>query len=84
MKRYLVLTLRRPQFNPVVVAPHYERLARLRERGQLELSGPVSDKSGGACIVRADTLEAARAIAFSDPVHVSGSSEVTVWEWNAA
>jgi uncharacterized protein YciI len=83
MKRYLVLTLRRPQFDPAVIAPHYAHLAALRERGQLELAGPFTDRSGGAYLVRAKDLEAAHAIAFADPVHVSGSSDVRVYEWDA-
>ena len=83
MKRYLILTLRTPQFDPAVIAPHYAHLDQLRERGQLELSGPFTDRSGGAYVVRATDLDEARAIAFSDPVHTSGASQVTVYEWNA-
>jgi uncharacterized protein YciI len=49
----------------------------------LELAGPFSDKSGGAYVLKADTLEEAQALAFDDPVHITGSSAVTVYEWNA-
>jgi uncharacterized protein YciI len=84
MKRYLIVTLRTPRFDPAVIEPHYAHLATLRERGQLELSGPFSDRSGGAYLIRAADLDAAHAIAFADPVHVSGSSDVRVYEWNAA
>jgi uncharacterized protein YciI len=84
MKRFLVMTLRRPQFDPAVIAPHYAHLAQLRERGQLELSGPFGDRSGGAYLIRAADLGAAQAIACADPVHVSGSSDVRVYEWDAA
>ncbi|WP_242108695.1 YciI family protein [Luteimonas aquatica] len=83
MQRYLVLTLRKPSFDPAVIQPHYAFLDTLREKGQLELAGPFADKSGGAYLLRADSLEAALAIAHADPVHVSGSSEVTVREWAA-
>lgn len=83
MQRYLIMTLRTPQFDPAVVEPHYAHLDRLRERGVLELFGPFGDKSGGAYLIRARNLDEARAIAHSDPVHVSGSSRVTVYEWNA-
>jgi uncharacterized protein YciI len=83
MKRYLVMTLRRAQFDPAVVAPHYAHLAALRERGQLELAGPFTDRSGGAYLIRAHDLDAAHAIACSDPVHVSGASDVRVYEWDA-
>ena len=83
MNRYLVMTLRRAQFDPAVIEPHYAHLARLRERGQLELSGPFGDRSGGAYLIRAESLDAAQAIAYADPVHVSGASDVRVYEWNA-
>jgi uncharacterized protein len=83
MKRYLVMTLRRPQFDPAVIEPHYAHLATLRERGLLELAGPFSDRSGGAYLIRAEDFDAAQAIAFTDPVHVSGASDVRVYEWNA-
>ncbi|HEY5548184.1 MAG TPA: YciI family protein [Coriobacteriia bacterium] len=83
MFRYLITTLRTPQFDPAVVEAHYAFLDRLREHGQLELAGPFTDKSGGAYLIRAKNLEEARAIAFSDPVHTSNSSIVTVYEWNA-
>ena len=84
MKRYLILALRTPRFDPGVIAPHHEHLARLREQGQLELSGPFTDRSGGAYLVRAADFDAARAIACSDPLHASGASQLTVYEWNAA
>jgi hypothetical protein len=36
-----------------------------------------------ANLLKAANLEEARALAFSDPVHTSGSSFVTVYEWHA-
>ena len=83
MKRYLVLTLRRPRIDPAVLAPHYAHLAQLRERGQLELAGPSTDASGGAYLIRASDLDAACAVANADPLHVTGASEVRVYEWDA-
>jgi uncharacterized protein YciI len=84
MKRYLVLTLRRPQFDPEFIAPHYAHLDALRESGHLELAGPFTDRSGGAYLLRVETLDAAREIADRDPLHLSGSSDVRVYEWNAS
>lgn len=81
--RYLVTTFRTPQFQMSVIDDHYAFLDRLREQNRLELAGPFTDKSGGAYVIRAGSLEEAHAIAFSDPVHTSGSSKVTVYEWNA-
>ncbi len=82
MKHYLVLTLRTPRFDPSVVAAHYAHLEALQAQGALEAFGPFTDKSGGAYLVRAESLEQARTMAFADPVHVTGSSEVTVREWD--
>ncbi len=83
MYRYLVLTHRTPNFQASVVDQHYAFLNRLREQGKLELAGPFTDKSGGAYILRAENLGEAKAIAWSDPVHTTNSSLVTVYEWNA-
>lgn len=78
MFRYLVTTFRTPQFKSTVIDEHYEFLDRLRQQGQLELAGPFTDKSGGAYLIKAANLEEARALAFSDPVHTTKSSIVTV------
>lgn len=82
MKRFLVLTMRTPRFDPAVIPAHYAHLDALREGGKLEAFGPFTDKSGGAYLVRAESLQDAQALAFADPVHLTGSSEVTVREWN--
>ena len=84
MPRYLILALRKPAFDPALIAPHYAFLDALRARGCLELAGPFGDGSGGAYLIEADSLDAAQAIAFADPVHTTGASEVTVREWRAA
>lgn len=84
MKQYLILAMRTPKFDGGVIAAHRMHLAALKDRGVLEASGPFTDKSGGAYLIRAGSLEDARAIAFADPVHLTGSSEMTVREWNAA
>ena len=83
MFRYLVMTTRTPQFQPSVIEGQYAFLDRLRQQDKLELAGPFTDKSGGAYIIKAANLEEARAVAFSDPVHTTHSSVVTVYEWNA-
>ncbi|MBI3481307.1 MAG: hypothetical protein HY016_13290 [Nitrosomonadales bacterium] len=83
MMRYLVTTFRTTQFQPSVIDAHYAFLERLRQQGKLELAGPFTDKSGGAYLINAANLEEARELVFSDPVHTSQSSVVTVYEWNA-
>lgn len=83
MLRYLVLTMRIPQFQPSVIEAHQAFLERLRQNGNLELSGPFTDKTGGAYLIRAANSEEAKALAFADPVHTTKSSVVTIHEWNA-
>ncbi len=84
MSLYLILTMRTPHFDPDVLPAHYAHLDALKARGALQAFGPFSDKSGGAYLLHAESLDAARAMAFADPVHLTGSSEVTVREWNVA
>ena len=82
MKRYLVLAMRKPEFTDAVVVPHLEFLDVLRQAGQLEMTGGFSDKTGGAYVLQADSLAEAQAIADADPLITSGSSVLTVYEWN--
>lgn len=82
MKRYLVLAMRKAEFSEAVVAPHLEFLEVLRQAGQLEMTGGFSDKTGGAYVLQVDSLAAAQAIADADPLSITGSSLLTVYEWN--
>jgi uncharacterized protein YciI len=84
MKRYLVLTLRTPRFDPGVIAAHHAYLDGLRARGVLEACGPFTDKSGGAYVIRAGSPEQARDMACADPLHTSGSSQASVREWDVS
>ncbi|WP_036591384.1 YciI family protein [Oceanospirillum maris] len=77
------MAMRTPQFQQSVVDAHKQFLTQLKADGVLELAGPFTDESGGAYVISAKDLEEAQAIAFNDPVHDSGSSEVSVYEWNA-
>lgn len=80
---YLVMVMRRAHFDPAVVPLHRAFLDGLRASGQLERSGPFSDKSGGAYLLHADDLSAALRIAQRDPAHLSGGWDITVHEWKA-
>ena len=82
MKRFLVMLMRRPQVDPAVIPLHQAFLATLREQGRNEMSGPFADRSGGAYLLRAPSLEEALQIAHRDPAHTSGGWDVTVYEWN--
>lgn len=84
MNRYLVFAMRRPQFDPTAVPLHRQFLDELRAQGRNEMAGPFGDKSGGAYLLRAESLEEALAIAHRDPCHVSGGWDITVYEWQAA
>ena len=83
MIRYLVMAMRRPSFDDAVIAPHLAFLDELRAAGQLEMTGGFSDRSGGAYVlVNVASLEAAKAIAARDPLALTGTSDLTVYEWN--
>ncbi|WP_245839168.1 YciI family protein [Nocardia donostiensis] len=81
VRKYLVMVMRTPRFDPSVVQPHQQFLAELREQGRLQETGRFTDNSGGAYILLADSLDQARDIAFTDPAHTTGASELTVYEW---
>lgn len=83
MKRYLVTVMRNPQFDATLLAAHGAFLDDLRRQGRLELAGPFGDGSGGAYLLRANDADAAKALAFNDPLHSSGASTVSVREWDA-
>ena len=81
--KYLVLTMRKPHFDPAFVPAHYDFLRSLRDRGLLEQAGPFTDRSGGAYVIKADSFEGALELAHQDPLQLHDCSEVTVHEWNA-
>ena len=83
MNRYLVMMMRRPDFDPAIVQPHKDFIEGLRAGGRLEMTGAFGDKSGGAYLVRAVDMDEALAIVHQDPAHASGGWDITVYEWNA-
>lgn len=66
---------------------HLAYQAQQEAAGALFLAGPMSDESGeqmigmGLIIYRAESLEAARALAENDPMHKSGSRTFTLRRW---
>lgn len=66
---------------------HLAYQAKLESEGALALAGPMSDESGenmqgqGLIIYRAESLEAARALAENDPMHKSGGRSFTLRRW---
>ncbi len=77
------MAMRRPSFDDAVIAPHLAFLDELRAAGQLEMTGGFSDKSGGAYVlVNVASLDEAKAIIARDPLALTGTSDLTVYEWN--
>lgn len=83
MKRFLFYNQRTEQWSPDSLPHHLAYLAELRAAGKIELSGGFTDLSGGAVIVRADSLEEAQAIAANDPISKMGTHKIAVHEWKA-
>lgn len=80
-KHYLVMAMRQPEFDGSVIAPHLAYIGQLRARGKLGMSGGFADASGGAYLLRVGSMAEARAIADADPLHQTGASRLTVFEW---
>ena len=81
--RYLVLAMRRLDFDDAVIEPHRLFLGDLRARGLLEMTGGFGDGSGGAYLLRnVESLEEARAIVAADPLALQQTSDLVVHEWH--
>ncbi|MEP3845804.1 MAG: YciI family protein [Paracoccaceae bacterium] len=76
-----------PQDLKALLPDHLAYQAELERKGLLALAGPMSDESGdnmqgmGLIIYRADSLEAARALAEADPMHKSGARTFVMRRW---
>ncbi|WP_278264229.1 YciI family protein [Nocardia sp. AG03] len=79
--KYLVMVMRTPKFDASVIEPHRVFLQELIAKGQLQESGKFTDGTGGAYVILADSLDAATAIAHTDPVHTTGASDLMIYEW---
>ncbi|MDV0440738.1 YciI family protein [Xanthomonas sacchari] len=80
---YLVLAMRRPDFDAAAVQPHLAFLDALRAQGRLQLTGGFADGSGGAYVLcNVASLAEAQAIVATDPLVTMQASELTVHEWN--
>lgn len=66
---------------------HLAYQAEQEQKGLLAMAGPLSDLTGelmegvGLIIYRAESLEAAIALADADPMHKSGTREYTIRRW---
>ncbi|HEY4294251.1 YciI family protein [Luteibacter sp.] len=78
---YLVLAMRTPAFQADAGEAHQAFIEDLIEQDLLELTGPFTDLSGGAYILRASDMDTATQIVHSDPLHITGSSTLSIHEW---
>ncbi|WP_193142416.1 MULTISPECIES: YciI family protein [unclassified Meridianimarinicoccus] len=76
-----------PQDVKASLPDHLAYQGQLERDGSLAFAGPMSDESGqqmegmGLIIYRADSLEAARALADKDPMHLSGARSYVLRRW---
>jgi uncharacterized protein YciI len=76
-----------PQDVKASLPDHLAYQADLERAGQLAFAGPMSDETGehmqgmGLIIYRADSLEAARALADADPMHKNGARTYVLRRW---
>lgn len=76
-----------PEDVKAALGDHLAYQAQLERDGALAFAGPMSDESGdqmqgmGMMIYRAESLEAARALAEADPMHARGARSFTLRCW---
>jgi uncharacterized protein YciI len=76
-----------PQDVKAALPGHLAYQAELERAGSLAFAGPMSDETGehmqgmGLIIYRADSLEAARALADGDPMHKSSARKYVLRRW---
>ncbi|MBI5239331.1 MAG: flavin reductase [Elusimicrobia bacterium] len=80
--RYVIsLTRTDKPMTGAAVRRHVAHLKKLDRQGRLELCGPFKDGKGGMAIIRAGSLEEAKAIAESDPFIKEGLETYALREW---
>ena len=76
-----------PQDVKASLPDHLAYQAALERSGALAFAGPMSDETGvhmqgmGLIIYRAESLDAARALADDDPMHESGARTYVLRRW---
>ncbi|MEM9205402.1 MAG: YciI family protein [Pseudomonadota bacterium] len=72
---------------PDLLPDHLAYQKVLEDKGVLVMAGPLSDESGtlmegaGHIVYRAESLDAAKAIAEADPMHKEGVRSFTIRKW---
>jgi uncharacterized protein YciI len=67
--QYLLMAMRTPQFQQTIIEAHKKCLSQRKEQVSQEITGPFTDKIGGAYLIAAEDLGFTKAIAFNDPIH---------------
>ncbi len=76
-----------PQDVKASLPDHLAYQAELERTGALAFAGPMSDETGvhmqgmGMIVYRAESLDAARALADNDPMHQSGARSYVLRRW---
>ena len=76
-----------PQDVKASLPDHLAYQAELERTGALAFAGPMSDETGvhmqgmGMIVYRAESLDAARALADNDPMHESGARSYVLRRW---
>lgn len=76
-----------PEEVKAVLPDHLAYQRAQEEAGRLVMAGPLSDSTGnemqgtGMILYRAETMDAARAIAESDPMHKTGARSFKLRKW---
>ena len=86
---YVINTKPTKGMEPILenLAEHLAYQGELERTGVMFAAGPLKDENGpgwageGMVIVRAASLEEARAIAEADPMHMSGARSFTLRPW---
>ncbi len=87
----LYVAVSTPQKSPdevkAVLPDHLAYIQRLEVSGQLMMAGPLSDETGtemegaGMLVLRTASMDEARALAASDPMHSTGARSFTLRRW---
>lgn len=82
--RYVVLLTKRPgqALTEPLIRAHVAHLRQLDAAGRLVMCGPFGDHPSGMAIIRAGSLEEARALAAADPFVASGAEDFEVRTWH--
>ena len=76
----LTIVIDRPTYEPNL-PDHFAYLAALKADGRLLLSGPVTDRTGGFVLLRADSPEQAHELLRRDPLVARELVRYDLSEW---